>query len=277
MDWTDDAILLSVTQTARRVLLIEVLTRQYGRCQAIITLGAGDKPVLLPGSFLRLGYRAALSGGSTGDGRLLDIKGGIAATSADDIGLSVVSAIKDMCVVFLPMEMPAFQAHNSAEAVLASLIAGDGRWPLHYSLWELALAEELDLVRGLERCRPAYRHGEVAYVSPRSGRVVTRAEAGAFLDRLLQMPSYVFGSGRASPGEVRQGIAMTGRIFQGALAERADYVRLPDSRERLVQAIEEIGHIPPPPDSGSRTAKDRSSQRRQLSVHPLLVATSSGT
>lgn len=270
MDWTDDAILLTVRQTAKRVILIEVLTRQHGRCQASITLSGKDQPTLLPGSQLRLAYRASLSGGETGDGKILDINGGIVANSAEDESLLVVSAIKEMSAFCLELNEPIFELFDATGGLLGSLMLGDGRWPVTYAAWEFAMVTELELVHGWDRCRSALSHGETIYVSPRSGKVVTRAEAGAFLDRMLPLPGFLMGKGTGSPAEVRQALRTTGGLLGRALEARS--LTLPGIRKSLTAITETLQSLPPPMPDARPKIDEIARKRRLLTQRPLLVS-----
>jgi DNA repair protein RecO (recombination protein O) len=268
VDWTDDAILLAVRQTAKRVILVEALTRQHGRCQVSITL-EGSLPTLLPGSQFTLSYRAALSGGETGDGKITDINGGISVSSSEDVAVPVMTSIKEMSALCLELNEPIFDLFDATGALLGSLMLDDGRWPVTYAAWEFALATELELVEGWERCRSALRNGEAIYMSPRSGKVVTRAEAGAFLDRMLPMPGFLMGVGTGTPAEVRQALHTTGSLL--GKVPQAGSNGLPAVRRRLIAIAETLESLPPPMKRSEAQVDEVARKRRMLASRPLMV------
>src|ERR1700749_351356 len=63
MDWSDDAVVLSVRPLGESGAIVEALTRGHGRHLGLVRGGASRKmkPVLQPGNTLRLHWRARLS------------------------------------------------------------------------------------------------------------------------------------------------------------------------------------------------------------------------
>ena len=63
MDWTDDAIVLSVRVYGDTGAILEALTRDHGRHLGLVHGGASRKTraTLQPGNTLRLHWRARLS------------------------------------------------------------------------------------------------------------------------------------------------------------------------------------------------------------------------
>ena len=63
MDWSDDAVVLSVRPLGESGAIVEALTRAHGRHLGLVRGGASRrmKPVLQPGNTLHLHWRARLS------------------------------------------------------------------------------------------------------------------------------------------------------------------------------------------------------------------------
>ncbi len=63
MEWTDDAIVLSVRAHGETGAILEVLTRDHGRHMGLVRGGASRrmKPLLQPGNTLHLQWRARLN------------------------------------------------------------------------------------------------------------------------------------------------------------------------------------------------------------------------
>ncbi len=269
MNWTDDAILLSATKVARSALLIDTLTRRHGRCLALLPLQGKSDPLLLPGSFLRPGY-APNVGQKPGRGALLGTSGGIIADSGQDIGLIVLTAIQELSVRLLPLSEPVPKIYDAVQELIWSLLANDRRWPVHYTCWEFALLSVRGYVTGIERCLPAFRHGEAIYLSPRGATLVTREEAGAFLDRMLPVPGYLFGGSRVHIAELRQGVALLQFLAERFVfsGEGGDQ---PRSRALTVSAMGEYRTIPWKRTSEAPILDERARNLRLLSSRPLTV------
>ena len=73
----------------------------------------------------------------------------------------------------------------------------------------------------------------LAYVSPRTGRAVTRAAAGEWADRLLPRPD-VLVAGPADAAGLTAGLLTTGHFMERWLAEELVGRPLPEARRRLV-------------------------------------------
>ena len=76
----------------------------------------------------------------------------------------------------------------------------------------------------------------LAYVSPRSGRAVSRAGAGDWADRLLPLPPVLRGEGDATGPDIAAALGTTGWFLEHRLLA-AHGRALPAARERLVGVI----------------------------------------
>ena len=74
----------------------------------------------------------------------------------------------------------------------------------------------------------------LAYVSPRTGRAVTRAGAGDYADRLLPLPPCLLRQGDAPDTEIAQGFRLTGYFLTEHLAPDLGRKPLPEARQRFV-------------------------------------------
>ncbi|MFK7944107.1 MAG: DNA repair protein RecO [Paracoccaceae bacterium] len=272
MSWTDRAILLTVAKVAKRTLVLEVLTENYGRVRALASLDGQEAPVLLPGSFLNIHC--------TGDGmgepmqaKLLEITGGIIANSEDDIGLLALTAAKDLMVSFLNQEDPIPEIYDAVYSMMQSLVAEDGRWPVYYALLEFEVLVELGHINGMSQCMPAFRHGESIYLSPKTAKVVTREQAGAFLDRVIPVPGILLGQRNANLVEVRQALELTQLVMERFTVPALGLDHMPKARVNLLKAFQRVRQIPKAADVVNvKTLDDAARRKRMLSSAPLLVA-----
>ena len=103
----------------------------------------------------------------------------------------------------------------------------------------------LDVAPGttmLEAARQSGIAGQVeglAYVSPRSGRAVTREGAGEYAERLLPLPRLLLdASAPESRAEMAQGLVTTGHFLREVLAPALGHKPLPEARARLVKRFD---------------------------------------
>ena len=273
MEWTDKAILLTVAKAGKRTLILEVLTQHHGRCRCVTSFTGGSSPMLLPGSFLAMtcsieGFDKPLLA------TLSRITGGIIAEKSDDIGLVVLSTAKDLLVSLLPLEQPAPDVYGVMRSMMSSLVRNDGRWPMHYAMWEFALLCEIGKVEGVQRCRPAFRHGETIYMSPRSGALHTREEAGAFLDKMQDVPGFLLGGKTINMVSVRQAMELN-QILLERFALPETQGGLPALRAKLEWMIQRTRELPPEAQEDETEIDEEARRNRIEAMRPLMVASRS--
>ena len=120
-------------------------------------------------------------------------------------------------------------------------MAGLGRdpgWPAAYARWELALLAALGFGLDLDRCALTGGRDDLAFVSPRSGRAVSRAAAAPWEDRLLSLPAFLRDpAARPAPGEVAAALALSGHFLEARLAPTLPRESLPPARGRAAAAL----------------------------------------
>ena len=109
-------------------------------------------------------------------------------------------------------------------------------WPKDYVRWELDLLTELGFGLDLSRCAVTGATADLAYVSPRSGRAVSREAARPYQDRLLPLPEFLGGAGPGQSEDVARGLAMTGYFLEQHVFTAPKV--LPAARNRLVELLE---------------------------------------
>ena len=81
---------------------------------------------------------------------------------------------------------------------------------------------------------------DLAWVSPKSGRAVSRAAGAPWADRLLPLPAFLRDGWEAPPppAEVAAALALTGHFLEARLAPGLAREALPPARARAVAAIQ---------------------------------------
>ena len=106
-----------------------------------------------------------------------------------------------------------------------------------YLRWELALLEELGYGLDLSACAVTGATADLAYVSPRTGRAVSRAGAGDWAEKLFPLPEGIAGTAPLSAAALVQGLAITSHFLTRELAEDHRGRPLPEARGRLVDLL----------------------------------------
>jgi DNA repair protein RecO (recombination protein O) len=236
MEWTDEGIVLGTRRHGEANAILEVMTHAHGRHLGLVRGGAGARmrPVLQPGNAVRATWRARLDehlGHYVVEGLRLRAAALIAASHA----LYGVTHLAALCRL-----LPERDPH---QLVYADLVAMLDRIddPLVIAVavarFELKLLAELGFGLDLDRCAATGEAGDLVYVSPKSGRAVSRRAGEPWHDRLLRLPAFLLddASARPSAGELADAFAVTG-FFLGRHVLEPRSLRLPEARERFIAA-----------------------------------------
>jgi DNA repair protein RecO (recombination protein O) len=215
MQWTDEGIVLGVRRHGEASAIVEVMTIEHGRHLGLVRGGAGTRlrPVLQPGNTVGVTWRARLDehlGHYTVEGLRLRAAGFLLLPHAL-YGLTHLCAL----VRLLPERDPHRGLHDALAKILESLgdpmMAGP-----HVARFELQMLAELGFGLDLETCAATGVHDDLVYVSPKSGRAVSRTAGAPWADRLLGLPAFLSGeTDRASSSdELAKAFALTGYFLQ---------------------------------------------------------------
>ena len=103
--------------------------------------------------------------------------------------------------------------------------------------FELQLLAELGFGLDLDSCAATGRTAELVYVSPKSGRAVSREAGAPWHDKLLALPAFLGADspGTPSPAELRDGFALTGFFLARHVYEPRGE-SLPEARHHFIAA-----------------------------------------
>jgi DNA repair protein RecO (recombination protein O) len=112
-------------------------------------------------------------------------------------------------------------------------------WSAALVRYELLILSELGFGLDLSECAATGAREELAFVSPKSGRAVSREGAGDYRDRLFPLPAFLSVGGAASWEDVFNGLRITGHFLaRDLLIERQADVFA--ARERLVDRLKRV-------------------------------------
>ena len=237
MEWRDQGILLSTRHHGETSAIIEVFTSRHGRHAGVVRGGASRRmaPVLQPGAQLDVQWRARLED-HLGTFRVEPLKSR-AWVMGDRLALAGLNAVCALLRFALP-EREAHAALYRKSLVSLDLLDQPEIWPLAYLNWEMALLEEMGFGLDLRRCAVlGEKANDLSYISPKTGRAVSRAGAGDWAGRLLPLPPCLLGDGPAPDAEIVQGLDVTGHFLRHHLAPQLGERPLPDARARLVSVV----------------------------------------
>lgn len=237
MEWQDEGVLIAMRLHGEASAIIEVFTAAHGRHAGVVRGGASRKvaAILQPGTQLAVTWRARLEdhiGSFTVEP--LQSRAGLLADRLALAGLTSICAL-------LRVALPERDGHPTLWRATMALLAAlehDPDWPALYLRWELMLLEELGFGLDLSRCAATGSRDDLAFVSPKTGRAVSRAGAGAWADRLFPLPHCLLGQGPAATSEVVEGLAITGHFLARELGPVLGNRPMPEARTRLLTLLE---------------------------------------
>jgi DNA repair protein RecO (recombination protein O) len=215
MEWTDEAFVLSARAHGETGAIAELLTESHGRFAAHVAGGASRKmrPFLQPGARVIARYRARTSE-NLGSAALEPMGEGPAVLFDDALALTGLSAAAAVAAAALPEREPHAGAFAAFEALVAALQIPEV-WPAVFVRFEAGLLEELGFGLDLSRCAASGVLDDLVYVSPKTGRAVSRAAGEPYRDRLLKLPPFLLSSqGGLSAGDVGEGLSLTGHFLE---------------------------------------------------------------
>jgi DNA repair protein RecO (recombination protein O) len=232
MQWQDEGVVLAVRRHGESSVVASLLTRGHGRHAGLVRGGAGQRarPVWQPGNRLQITWRARLAeqlGSFTGE-----LLTPTAAFLLDDPGrlLGVGSACA-LLEATLPERDPHASLYDALLQWLDELVHG-GAWLEDYVRFELALLAELGFGLDLSTCAVTGASADLVFVSPKSGRAVSRAGAGSYAPRLLPLPSFLVEKEPADRAQVQDGLRLTGAFLRRHIFDASERP-MPAARERL--------------------------------------------
>jgi DNA repair protein RecO (recombination protein O) len=101
----------------------------------------------------------------------------------------------------------------------------------------MMLLQDLGFGLDLSECAATGTDAELVYVSPKSGRAVSRDAGQPYCDRLLKLPHFLLEEDPApSPADVLAGFALSGHFLErDVLAPQG--LALPAARTRLIELL----------------------------------------
>ncbi|WP_309092947.1 DNA repair protein RecO [Phenylobacterium sp.] len=243
MEFEDDAFVLSARAHGETGAIVELLTAQHGKYAAHVAGGSSRKirPFLQPGAQVLARYRARVSD-QLGSAMLEPVGEGPAALFDDPLALAGLAAAAAVAAGALPEREPHPGAYLAFEALTSALTHPD-IWPAVFVRFEAGLLQDLGFGLDLSKCAATGAVDDLVYVSPRTGRAVSRQAGEPYKDRLLTLPPFMLSSQTGlAAGDVGAGLALTGHFLQAFIFGPLNRP-LPPARLWLLDRLAESGRL----------------------------------
>lgn len=242
MEWEDDAFVLSARAFGETGAIVELLTAERGKFAAHVAGGASRKmkPFLQPGAKVIARYRSRVSE-QLGSASLEPIGEGPASLFDDALALAGLASAASIAAA-LPEREPHPGAFHALEALIG-VLGNPDIWPAVYVRFEAGLLSDLGFELDLSKCTVTGSMDDLVYVSPRTGRAVSRDAGEPYKERLLALPPFLLSSqGGLSEGDIRSGLELTGHFLEQHVFGPINRP-LPPARVWLVQRLADAGRL----------------------------------
>jgi DNA repair protein RecO (recombination protein O) len=245
MQWSDEGVITGTRRHGETSLIVELMTAAHGRHLGLVRGGRSRKmqPVLQPGNSVHVTWRARLhehlghytvEPGTLRAARLIE----------SAAGLYGIQALGEL-LRLLPERDPHRQLYDGLLTVLDWLddpfVAG-----AVIVRFELRLLEELGFGLDLDRCAATGTNDDLAFVSPKTGRAVSRASGEPYRDRLLRLPPFLLSAGPGSAPDARDladAFRLTGYFLERHVFEPRG-LTMPEARASLLRLVSAAGDAP---------------------------------
>ena len=227
MQWSDEGIVLGSKRHGEGNAILELMTRAHGRHLGLVRGGAGSRlrPVLQPGNRISSTWRARLDE-HLGHYAVEGLDARAASFLSVPRALYGITHLAALCRL-LPERDPHPEIHAALDEVLDDLL-DPRRAGASVVRFELQLLAELGFGLDLATCAAGGGDDDLVYVSPKSGRAVSRQAGEPWKDKLLALPAFLCTTSSDDPSlrDIADGFALTG-FFSDASRARAAWARPP--------------------------------------------------
>ncbi len=226
MQWTDEGILLHLQPLGERKRLATFFCAEQGLVKGVVSVR--KKQPLHITDVYQLRYQARLTtqlGQLYLEGSPLYPNMAIALQDTAKLHLQqyACALLKAVC----PEHHRYPKLYVSTRRVLQEAVQAERLFK-----WELLLLDELGYELDLSQCAVTNKTTDLAYVSPRTGRAVSREAGEPYKDKLLPYPTML--QGASPPRDVQCSFAVTAYFLQKTLLAHVNAAPVMELRQRVV-------------------------------------------
>ncbi|MEN3146676.1 DNA repair protein RecO [Neorhizobium sp. IRAMC:178] len=190
MQWQDEAIIIGVKRHGETSVIAELMTRDRGRHLGLVRSGRSRamQPVLQAGNRVEAVWRARLDE-HLGEFKLEPVRlraAKLMETATAVYGVQAMGALLRL----LPERDPHPHLFDALDIILDAFDDPSDAGEL-FVRFELAVLNDLGFGLDLTECAATGGRENLVYVSPKSGRAVSREAGRPYADRMLALPGFL--------------------------------------------------------------------------------------
>ncbi len=212
--WQDQGIVLSVRRHGENGAIVSLLTKGYGRHAGYVrgAQGKAMRGTLEAGNLVDANWQSRVAE-NLGSLSLELVYAPAARIMSDPLKLAALQAACALCDAALPEREAHAGLFHGLSALFETLETDV--WGAAYVMWEIAFLKELGFSLDLSRCAGGSDSDDLIYVSPKTGRAVSREAGEAYKDRMLPLAAFLSPcGGGADEAAVMDGLAMCAHFLE---------------------------------------------------------------
>lgn len=240
MQITTEGIVCAVLAHGEHGAIARLLTGEHGLVAGYVRGGRSRKsrPVLQPGNLVQASLRARVE--EQLPAMTLELLRSRALVAFDPLAAAALEHLTALTAATLSEGDPHPAVHQALEGLIEVIEAGgDPRvWMAGLVRYELLLLRELGFGLDLSSCAATGATADLAYVSPKSSRAVSRGAGLPYADRLLPLPAFLRGQGGlASWDAIADGLRTTGWFLERDVLVGGRRADVAEARRRLAETV----------------------------------------
>jgi DNA repair protein RecO (recombination protein O) len=251
MEWRDEGIILGARRHGETSVILEVMTRTHGRHLGLVRGGRSRKqqPLLQSGNRVDLIWRARLDEHlGTFQVEALDLNAARLFDNAAAIyGLQTLAGHLRL----LPERDPHDRLYEALAVVIDHLHDPEAAGELVVR-FEVMMLDELGFGLDLSQCAATGARDDLAYVSPKSGRAVSRGAGEPWHDRMFSLPAFLLQGSRlrADAAAIEDAFRLTSFFLGRHVYEPRGFME-PEARGAFLGALRRSYTLPPANGEGT--------------------------
>ena len=188
--WTDQGVVLSARNHGEGGAIVALLTAHHGRHAGYVHGGASSskRSMLQAGSQVKVQWSARVTD-SLGSFSMEPETGLPHGVLDDSLKLAALLSACSLCDAALPEREGHPGLYHGLLALLEMLETD--HWGAAYVMWEISLLRELGFHLELDKCAGGGDPEMLCYVSPKTGRSVSKAQGEIYKEKLLVLPNFL--------------------------------------------------------------------------------------
>ena len=145
--------------------------------------------------------------------------------------LNTLLTICSIIDLSLPKNNPQIKIYNKTIDLMEDLLSKG--WAVKYIFWELFLLSELGYGLDLEKCVVSGKKENLIYISPKTGKAVSKKEGEKYKNKLFNLPKFLINKNvKPTNDSLKQAISLTGFFIDKFL--KKNNKKLPFYRKNIL-------------------------------------------